>query len=144
MRVEQQQKPELAQLNYEDEETVEVRPVDTLEQLDERRVDLMKIDVEGFESEVLQGARRLLSDPRLKAIIIELNGLGRRFGRKDTDIDMLLAAAGFTACRYSPEARTLSPASLPVNSNVIYCRDTSFIEARLRTAEAFTAAQRKF
>lgn len=105
---------------------------------------LIKIDVEGFESEVLQGARRLLSDPRLKAIIIELNGLGRRFGRKDTDIDMLLAAAGFTACRYSPEARTLSPASLPVNANVIYCRDTSFIEARLRTAEAFTAAQRKF
>lgn len=105
---------------------------------------LMKIDVEGFESEVLQGARRLLSDPRLKAIIIEMNGLGRRFGRKDADIDTLFAAAGFTACRYSPETRSLSPVTLPVNANVIYCRGISFIEARLRAAEAFTAAQRKF
>src|SRR5687768_4318764 len=41
---------------------------------------ILKIDVEGFETEVLKGAGRLLNDPMLKAIIIELNGSGEQFG----------------------------------------------------------------
>jgi FkbM family methyltransferase len=44
-------------------------------ELRDARVDLMKIDVEGFECHVLRGARRLLGDPRRRprAIFIEVH-----------------------------------------------------------------------
>lgn len=35
--------------------------------------DYMKVDVDGFEHKVLQGARKTLADPRLRGILIELN-----------------------------------------------------------------------
>ena len=41
---------------------------------------LIKIDVEGFETEVMKGMQATLELPVLKAIIIELNGSGMRYG----------------------------------------------------------------
>jgi FkbM family methyltransferase len=50
-------------------------PTDTLdcvaERLDIRRVDMMKIDVDGFEMHVLRGARRLLEESRIAVIMLE-------------------------------------------------------------------------
>lgn len=105
---------------------------------------LMKIDVEGFESEVLRGARRLLSDPQLKAVVIELNGSGRRYGKNDADIHALLLAAGFNAYHYSPQARSLTPLASLGDTNTLYCRDLALIEERLRTAAAFNVGGRSF
>jgi FkbM family methyltransferase len=42
--------------------------------------DLLKVDVEGFETEVFAGAANTLRDPKLKAIIVERNNLGARYG----------------------------------------------------------------
>lgn len=39
---------------------------------------LLKIDVEGFETEVINGAKKTINEHELKAIIIELNGSGNR------------------------------------------------------------------
>ena len=105
---------------------------------------LLKIDVEGFETEVLGGARRCLDDLRLKAVIIELNGSGRRYGRRDADLHELLLAAGFVAYRYSPLQRSLVPLDRPGDANTLYCRDLAFIKARILSAENFTIAGRSF
>ena len=52
-------------------------PVVTLDEaLDGRSPRLIKIDVEGFEEDVVRGAQRTLADPELKALILELNGSG--------------------------------------------------------------------
>ena len=40
---------------------------------------LIKIDVEGFETEVLNGEKRVLENKNLEEIIIEVNGSGRRY-----------------------------------------------------------------
>jgi FkbM family methyltransferase len=51
---------------------------------------LIKIDVEGFETEVINGAHEVLKNEKLKAIIIELNGSGGRYGYNEDDIKSTL------------------------------------------------------
>jgi FkbM family methyltransferase len=61
-------------------DVVEV-PVTTLDAVVGTRIpSLLKIDVEGFETEVLRGAEGVLSRDSLNAIIIELNGAGAKYG----------------------------------------------------------------
>lgn len=53
---------------------VPVRPLDEcLEEWGLERVDILKIDVEGFEPQVLAGARKALATGRIRAILCEFN-----------------------------------------------------------------------
>lgn len=52
-------------------ETVEVRALDHL--IKDARVDVIKIDVEGFEAEVLAGANRTLGNASLRAIFMDIH-----------------------------------------------------------------------
>lgn len=45
----------------------------------------MKLDVEGYEAAVLAGASATLANPGLKALIVELNGSGGRYGFDDQE-----------------------------------------------------------
>jgi FkbM family methyltransferase len=103
---------------------------------------LLKIDVEGYELEVLRSATTHLANPTLKAIIIELNGAGRRYGHQDDAIRSLLEGWGFSACVYSPGRRSLSEAKGKQSDTALYCRDISMIQPRLRAAAPFVAAGR--
>jgi len=46
--------------------------VNTLDNLFES-IDLLKIDIEGFELEVLEGSKRLLAEKKIKKMIIEID-----------------------------------------------------------------------
>jgi FkbM family methyltransferase len=105
---------------------------------------LLKIDVEGYELDVLKSASRHLANPALKAIIIEINGAGRRYGYPDDAIRSLLEDAGFSAHIYEPVSRTLRYEGPRKGDNVLYCRDVASIESRLRVAPAFEVAGRSF
>ena len=63
-------------------------PVDTLDNIlvGQKTPVLLKIDVEGFETEVNKGATQTLQRNDLKAIIIELNGSGSRYGYDESII----------------------------------------------------------
>ncbi len=93
---------------------------------------LIKIDVEGFETEVLKGMPQTLKSPSLKAIIIELNGSGDRYGFDENQIHTLLVANDFNTYIYDPFARTLTVTEKPGGFNTIYCRDIDFINDRLK------------
>jgi FkbM family methyltransferase len=100
---------------------------------------LLKIDVEGFESRVLDGARDTLADPRLLAIVIELNGSGAQYGIDDDAIHRRIIAAGFHSVRYSALDRTLTSLDdgrSPLG-NTIYVRDLDAARARLEQARPF-------
>ena len=99
---------------------------------------LIKVDVEGFETEVFRGARRHLANPALRAIIVELNGLGQRYGYDEAVLHAELLAAGFRPFAYDPFARQLRSLPAPGPHNTLYCRDLAFIEARLASAPPVT------
>lgn len=108
--------------------------VKTLDDFSDDIPSLMKIDVEGFETEVLNGATNILSNPKLKAIIIELNGCGYRYGFDENEIHIKLTQLGFKPYTYQPFNRKLI--SLPTFTpfNTIYIRDLPFVQNRLSEA----------
>jgi len=95
---------------------------------------LLKIDVEGFETEVLNGAAKTLANDTLKAIIIELNGSGERYGYDETIIHHKLVGLGFKPFKYDPKTRRLMELERFGTHNTIYLRDKEFVEDRIRTA----------
>jgi len=116
-------------------DTIEV-DVDTLDTilLKETCPMLLKIDVEGFETEVLNGADTTLSNKSLKAIIIELNGSGQRYGYDEDQIHNKLMEHGFKPCNYNPKTRQLIKLETFGTHNTIYLRDIAFVEERIKSA----------
>jgi len=96
----------------------------------------LKIDVEGFEYEVLKGGTNLLKSGNIMAIIVELNHNGEKFGHTNDKIHELLNGYGYTAVSYDPFKRSLKILDsynhqLP---NTIYVKDIDIISNRCKTA----------
>jgi FkbM family methyltransferase len=117
-----------------DKDVIEVQ-VDTLDNIIKATNPcLIKIDVEGYESEVLKGASETLKNPFLKALIVELNGSGKRYGYDDKNVHKKLIDNGFRPYKYNPLSRSLSLAETFGNLNTIYIRDIDFVSKRVSEA----------
>ena len=99
---------------------------------------LIKIDIEGYEMPALRGARRLLDAPTLKAVVIELNHSGDRYGFDDRDTAGLLSRHGFVPVSYDPLHRLLlrRDGTDGDGNNTIFVRDPDAMQALLRAAPA--------
>ena len=109
-------------------------PIKRLDDLVQEIPIAVKIDVEGFEWEVLVGSKKVLNAPGLKVIIIELNGSGRRYGYADEDIHALLTDLGFQPFAYQPFTRTLVRRESFGTHNTIYLRDVTAVRERIASA----------
>lgn len=98
---------------------------------------LIKIDVEGFETEVLKGADKTLLQKEVKAIIIELNGSGERYNYDERKIHSLLIELGFQPYQYRPMERRLMLMNTFGKHNTIYIRDLDFVQERIISAPKF-------
>lgn len=98
---------------------------------------LMKIDVEGFETNVIRGSKRLLNDATLKVVLMEMNGCGRRYGFDERALDSEVRGYGFNSFRYDPHSRELSLSNPQYILNTLYVRDHTFVEHRLKEAKSF-------
>jgi FkbM family methyltransferase len=95
---------------------------------------LIKLDVEGYEYQVLQGGRNTLQKPGLKAIIIELNGSGERYGIPDNTIHNYLLSFNFKPYDYNPFNRSLRELkTFKPNGNTIYIKDLDFAGERTQS-----------
>jgi hypothetical protein len=120
------------------QETVEVDIVTADNILENRNPVLIKIDTEGFEMAVLQGAASTLKHSSLLAIIIELNGCCHRYGINEQDIHELIVTHGFTPVSYDPFERSCAiRSSFNAGGNTIYIRDETSTKQRLQTARKF-------
>lgn len=108
----------------------------------DRKPLLMKIDVEGFEKEVLDGAKNTLSDLTCKALIIELNGSGSRYNYNEDLIHETLLAYAFRPYSYDPFSRKLEARPSYSDKNTIYVRDLDFVAARLASASSYKVFNR--
>jgi FkbM family methyltransferase len=113
-------------------------PVERLDDILHDSPNLLKIDVEGFEMNVLQGATKTLNKPELKGIIIELNGLGKRYGHSDKDLHAHILDFGFKPYSYEPLSRSLKLEQSYITPNTIYLRDLDFVYKRLKEASNVT------
>jgi FkbM family methyltransferase len=97
---------------------------------------LMKIDVEGFEKPVLDGATKTLEAPGLNSVIIELNEYGNKYGFDENEIIQKLHHFGFKPYCYDPFQREISAlTNKNQNSkNTIFIRNLSIVEERIQSA----------
>jgi FkbM family methyltransferase len=96
----------------------------------------LKIDVEGFEYNVIMGASKILRENNVVAIIIELNGSGQEFGHSDEEIHQKLLGFNFIPVTYDPFIRKLiALKSFKRGSgNTIYVKNLDFIAQRCKSA----------
>lgn len=100
---------------------------------------LIKIDVEGWELEVIRGGLETLQNPKLMAIILELNESGLRYGFSDDQILESLSEFGFQPYSYDPFERILIllQGKNLLSGNTIFIRDVKEVTRRIRTAPRF-------
>jgi FkbM family methyltransferase len=112
----------------------------TLDQaLDGLTPGLMKIDVEGFETPVLRGGTRVLRDPALHSVIMEINGSGQRYGFDDAPLFRTMEEKGFGLYSYDVARRELreGPSAKKTSDNVLFVRDVGLVRDRLASAPRF-------
>jgi len=114
--------------DVENTTSVEVSTLDS--ELDQNSSYFFKIDVEGFEYNVLEGALKILSTKKVVAIIIELNGSGDEFGHSNEKTHNKLLSFDYIPVAYEPKTRTL----IKLNNynknggNTIYVMDLELIQ----------------
>jgi FkbM family methyltransferase len=116
---------------------VEAKRIDDILPCEE--VTIMKIDVEGYEYKVLNGATKRLANEKLLAIIIEINGNHLRYMFNNIEIHNLLISFGFCLVDYSPLLRQINRIDLVQSKtdNLIYVRSPDEVNKRLNIKKNF-------
>lgn len=93
----------------------------------------IKIDVEGFELNVLKGAKEILKKPELKLLLIETNGLSKKYQLDEKEIFTLVHDHGFSPYMYSPFEREFSIVTAESKQeNTIFVRDMEYVKSRVK------------
>jgi FkbM family methyltransferase len=99
-----------------------VKPLDAL--LEDQPTTMWKVDVEGSELEVLEGAARAIASPKLQAVILEAN---------NDAIERFMRYHGFETAIYQPFTREIDkPQGQAHSKNHLWVRDAAAVGIRCR------------
>lgn len=100
---------------------------------------LIKIDVEGYETRVIDGAATVFSKPSLRAVIMELSGSGLKYGFDEDAVHARMLRYNFRSFAYDPFSRDLIDmhGARQLMTNTLYVRDLEVVKTRLKTAPTF-------
>jgi FkbM family methyltransferase len=123
---------------------VPVRTLDSI--LLEESPSLLKIDVEGFETPILDGAKATLGKSSLHSVIMELNGSGNRYGFDEDNILRKMEGYGFSPYAYEPFSRQLRPleGKSKTGPNTLFLRNESHIRERIAQASRIRIGSTEF
>lgn len=117
---------------------VEVRRLDDV--LSGRIPAVIKMDVEGWESSVIDGAGDVLSRQEPMAILMEF-GAGERYGFDDHNLYQRMLDFGFESVSYSPFKRklTLSDQQTFASGNILFVKQLDYFRERVSSAPSYKA-----
>jgi FkbM family methyltransferase len=117
-------------------QTEKVRVTTLDNELDTDRTYFFKLDVEGFEYQVLAGGIGIFASDRTSALIIELNGSGEEFGHSNAEIHHKLLSLQFQSVSYDPIGRLLTKMNdyNRRGGNTIYVKNFEQMANRCKTA----------
>ncbi len=123
-------------------DTVEA-PVKKLDDLmGDRAPAVIKIDVEGFEAEVVAGAVNTLSKDSVLAVIMEFMGHEKRYGYDEKELISQMMEMGYKDYTYSPFERQLfaekNRSDYLKHKNTIFIKSIEVVCERIKTAAKFT------
>ena len=98
---------------------------------------IIKIDVEGHEKPVLEGGSDTLANEGVRAVLMETNQSGEKFGVSDAELMDIMARHGFEPCDYAPFERTLKRQTKP-QSNTIFVRDIAAMNAHCAASHHYS------
>jgi FkbM family methyltransferase len=100
---------------------------------------LVKIDVEGYETPAMQGAAHTLAGSDARAVIMELNGSGSRYGFDESVILQQMLDWGYRPYSYQPFSRQLVELSSKSASagNTLFIRNEDFARERVQSARRY-------
>tara|TARA_B100000287_G_scaffold391131_1_gene402565 strand:- start:906 stop:1817 length:912 start_codon:yes stop_codon:yes gene_type:complete len=87
--------------DHSNNEAISVTTLDDL-LIEEKNISMIKIDVEGYEKQVLEGAFNILKCKNLNVLQIELNNSNQYYGYRENEIIRFLKKFGFKPYRYNP------------------------------------------
>ncbi len=95
----------------------------------------VKVDVEGYEAAVVEGAEAVLRSPDLLGLLLEMTPQATRYGFDDRGLHAHLLSLGLTAHDYDLQTRALRPRADPIRrGNMLYLRDAEAVRLRVSTA----------
>lgn len=104
----------------------------------------LKIDVEGFEANVINGATAVLSAEALQVVIMETNGLSDQYDYGQGYLHQKLLSFGFSPCRYEPVSRKLIRLDGPLDTNTLYVKDVEAAQKRTAVGPRFSVGHHSF
>ena len=100
----------------------------------EEKISLIKIDVEGYEKNVLLGCAKTLQNQNLKVVIIELNNSNLTYNYDENETIAILNEHGFSPYKYIyPDNILVSLEKKNFDSyNTIFIRNIEFVNNRIK------------
>jgi hypothetical protein len=94
---------------------------------------MIKIDLEGYEENVIEGVHNTLFNHFLLAVLLELYGSGRRYGLNESVLHEMMLACGCKSYHYSPLQRKLVSLKRNHNNlgNTLYIRNIDAVKKRV-------------
>lgn len=112
-------------------------PVKTLDEiLKDKTPHVIKIDVEGHEFPILRGAEKTLAHPEIRAVIMETNQSGDKYGVSDTQLSHEMSKYGFSPFSYDALRREIQPVTTQ-SKNTVFLRNPDSVAALCKAAKIF-------
>tara|TARA_Y100000817_G_scaffold274373_1_gene234602 strand:- start:4228 stop:5166 length:939 start_codon:yes stop_codon:yes gene_type:complete len=122
-------------INKSKKNNCELIKVTTLDKLlvAEQNISSVKIDVEGYEKQVLDGCKETLKNPNLNVIIIELNDSNQLYDYSENETISILEEYGFSPYKYIYPGNVLIPLEKKNydSFNTIFIKNINFVKNRI-------------